>query len=205
MRNLVYFFLFSVMIIQGQTPMSTSEANALKETVKSLALTTKTIQSDFIQYKHLDFLENDIVTKGKLTFKSPKSVKWEYNEPFKYSVIFKNEFLLINDGGNKREIDIGSSKMFKQLNKLIIKSVKGDMFDDNEFDIAYFKKDKSYIVHFYPKDKKTSKYISVFHISFSKVGDVEQVKMIEPSGDFTKIIFSNKILNNPIKDAVFNN
>lgn len=205
MRNIIYFFLLSVSIVLGQNPMSTSEANALKEMVKSRALTTKTISSDFTQYKHLDFLENDIVTKGKLTFKSPNSIKWEYTEPFKYAVIFKNESLFINDEGNKSEIDIGSSKMFKQLNTLIIKSVKGDMFDDTEFDITYLKKDSEYLIQFKPKDGKLSKYIIAFHISFNEEGDVEQVKMIEPSGDFTKIVFSNKTLNNPVSDAVFNN
>lgn len=205
MRKLVYFFLLSIATMQAQVPMSTSESNALKEMVKSRALTTKTISSDFTQYKHLDFLENDIVTKGKLTFKTPNSVKWEYTEPFKYAVIFKNESLFINDEGNKSEIDIGSSKMFKQLNTLIIKSVKGDMFDEAEFDITYLKKDAEFLIQFKPKDGKLSKYIIAFHISFNEEGDVEQVKMIEPSGDFTKIVFSNKTLNNPVSDAVFNN
>lgn len=206
MRNLIYFFLLAMMsTVLAQNPMSISEANALKEMVKSRALTTKTIHSDFIQYKHLDFLENDIITKGKLTFKIPNSVKWEYTEPFKYAVIFKNESLFINDEGNKSEIDIGSSKMLKQLNTLIIKSVKGDMFDETEFDITYLKNEKEYLIQFKPKDVKLSQYIVAFHISFNEEGHVEQVKMIEPTGDFTKIVFSNKTLNNPVSDAVFNN
>ena len=100
---------------------------------------TKTITSDFVQYKHLDFLANDIITKGNLAFKTPDLVKWAYVEPFVYSVIFKNENLYINDEGQKSDVNLSSSKLFKQLNKLIVNSVKGDMFDENEFDIAYFK------------------------------------------------------------------
>ena len=101
MRNLVYLFLFLTVSIQSQTQMSASEAQALKTLVKEQALTTKTISSNFTQYKHLDFLSNDIVTKGKLAFKTPDLVKWEYTEPYKYTVLFKNETLFINDEGKK--------------------------------------------------------------------------------------------------------
>ncbi|PWK20721.1 LolA family protein [Xanthomarina spongicola] len=205
MRNLVYLFLFLTVSIQSQTQMSASEAQALKTLVKEQALTTKTISSNFTQYKHLDFLSNDIVTKGKLAFKTPDLVKWEYTEPYKYTVLFKNETLFINDEGKKNEVDMGSNKLFKQLNSLIINSIKGDMFDDEAFDITYFKTDKNSQVHFIPKDKKSSKYIDAFHITFNTKGDVIEVKMIEPSGDFTKIVFSNKELNKPLPDAIFTN
>ena len=58
--------------------MSSAEASILKETVKALSNQTKTITSDFVQFKHLDFLSNDIKSTGKLAFKSPSIVKWEY-------------------------------------------------------------------------------------------------------------------------------
>ncbi len=204
MHRLVYFILFIGFSFQAQTKMTPTEAQALKALVKAQAETTKTIISDFTQYKHLDFLSNDIVTKGNLHFKSPNLVRWSYSDPFKYSVIFKNETLFINDEGNKSEIDIGSSQMFKQLNKLIIKSVKGDMFDETEFDITYYKNNSKNQVEFKPKDANFSEFINSFYITFSSKGDVEQVKMIEPSGDYTKIVFSNRSLNSPVKDEIFN-
>ena len=61
------------------------------------------LESDFVQYKHLDFLENDIETSGKLAYKAPGLVKWEYTHPYQYSVIFKKDELLINDGGTKSQ------------------------------------------------------------------------------------------------------
>lgn len=199
---LVFLMVFS---LQAQTKMTVAEAEVLKDKVKNHALTIQTISSDFTQYKHLDFLDNDIVTSGKLAFKSPDLVKWEYIKPFKYSVIFKNEQLLINDEGNKSNIDIGSSNTFKQLNKLIISSVKGDMFDDTEFTIEYYKTSNTSIVYFSPKNKQFAEFIKTFHITFNTQGDVTEVKMIEPSGDFTKIVFTNKQLNKTLADAVFTN
>lgn len=204
MHKIVYFILlFIVTALNAQTKMSIAEAKALKEKVKTHAIETKTISSDFTQFKHLDFLSNDIVTTGKLAFKTPNTVKWEYVKPFKYSVVFKNEKLYINDEGNKSNIDIGSSEQFKKLNNLIVSSVKGDMFDDSEFIINYYKKQGNSEVHFSPKDKKLEKYIKVFYITFNPEGDVVEVKMIEPSNDYTKIVFTNRILNSSLPDEVF--
>lgn len=205
MRNFVFILFFISLAVQAQTKMSVTEAESLKTLVKQQALTTKTISSNFTQYKHLDFLSNDIVSKGKLAFKTPDLVKWEYTEPYNYAVIFKNETLYINDEGKKNQVDIGSNKLFKELNGLIINSIKGDMFDDEAFDITYYKKDKNKEVHFIPKNKKSSKFISDFQIIFNDKGDVIEVKMIEPSGDFTKIVFTNRELNKPLPDATFTN
>tara|TARA_R110002012_G_scaffold322083_1_gene554861 strand:+ start:37948 stop:38565 length:618 start_codon:yes stop_codon:yes gene_type:complete len=205
MRNIFILCFFLVLNVQAQKPMSSAEADALKSLVKQQAKTTKTITSEFTQYKHMDFLSNDIVTKGNLHFKAPNLVKWSYVEPFTYSVIFKNETLYINDEGKKSNIDMSSSKLFKQLNTLIIKSIKGDMFDTEEFTIEYYKAGNNSLVYFTPKEKKSASFIESFHLTFNDKGDVEIVKMIEPSGDYTKIVFSNKVLNNPVSDALFTN
>jgi outer membrane lipoprotein carrier protein len=205
MHRITYILFFVVFAVQGQTKMTVSEASALKEIVKQQAAITKTIASDFTQYKHLDFLTNDIITSGKLNFKAPDRIKWEYVKPFEYAVLFKNETIFINDQGNKSKVDIGSSKLFKQLNHLIINSVKGDMFDDAEFDISYFKEKNNSLVYFKPKDLKFANYISEFQILFNTNGEVMEVKMMEPSGDYTKIVFKNRTINNIINDSVFSN
>ncbi|MFK7812843.1 MAG: outer membrane lipoprotein carrier protein LolA [Maribacter sp.] len=183
--------------------MSVSEAAALKTTVKALSNKTTTITADFVQYKHLDFLSNDIESNGKLAFKSPNMVKWEYVKPFAYSVLFKNETLFINDNGNKSDMDMGSNKIFKQLNQLITASIKGDMFNASEFEVFYFKNDGNNEVHFNPKDKQFAEFIKSFHITFNTKGEVQEVKMIEPSDDYTQIVFSNRITNQSLSDEVF--
>jgi len=203
MRNILYLLFIMVVTVHSQEKMTTVEATLLKEKVKAQAADTKTITSDFIQYKHLDFLTNDIITKGDLSFKTPNMVKWSYVDPFVYSVIFKDENLYINDEGQKSDVNLSSSKLFKQLNKLIVNSVKGDMFDANEFEISYFKYKGNSDVHFIPINKKISKYIKAFHIQFNSKGDVVEIKMIEPSDDYTRIVFSNRILNKTLSDAVF--
>jgi len=186
--------------------MNISEITVFKKQIKEVSEKTKTITSDFVQYKHLDFLTEDIETSGKIAFKAPNWVKWEYTKPYEYSVIFKNDVLLINDGGTKSDVKMSSSKLFKNLNQLIINSVTGDMFDEEQFEISYYKSKEYYKVILVSKDKKLAKFINSFELQFHKeTGAVLEVKMIELSGDFTKIIFSNRVDNSDLSDAIFTN
>ena len=208
MRNLfiICFLLFGSQTLFSQEPLNSNQIKVFKEKVKQLDGNTRTIVSDFVQYKHLSFLDNDVKTNGKLVFKTPDLIKWEYTSPYKYSVIFKKDKLFIDDEGDKSKIDLGSNKMFKGLNKIITNSIKGNLFNDDEFSISYLKVEDHYVVIFIPKDESMRQFISKFELTFNiKTSDVTEVKMIEPSEDYTKIVFKNKARNATVKDEVFNN
>ncbi len=201
------FFLFlASFTIQAQTKLSSTEALTLKNKIIEVSKNTQTIANDFKQSKHLSFLAKDIISYGKLVFKAPNLIKWEYQKPFKYSVIFKDNQLFINDDGIKSDIDLSANKAFKNLNNLIIQSVKGDMFDDEKFIILYFKQKANYLVRFTSIDKSLKSFIKEFELIFdSKSFHVLSIKMIESSEDFTTIEFLNQKINKPVADAIFAN
>ena len=211
MRKKIYLFslvvtCFSLVGIAQQMEMLNDESRELRKKIIEKSNTTNTIISDFIQYKHLDFLSNDIKSTGKLVFKAPDLIKWEYLEPFKYSVVFKNDKLLINDDGVKSKIDLTSNKSFKSLNSLIIKSVKGDMFDENSFDIEYFKNSKNYLVTFQPKTSSVKSFVNEFILTYDKVSlNVIEIKMKENSEDYTLLKFINQSINENVGNEVFSN
>ncbi len=203
---LILFFIISSSISAQESAMSASEITVFKEKVIASAKKTKTIKTDFVQFKHLDFLADDVKTSGQMLFKAPNLVKWEYTKPYQYSVVFKEEQLLINDGGTKSKVDIGNSKLFKKLNQLIVSSVKGNMFNDADFTVSFFKSPKYNKAVFVPKDKKIAGYIASFELLFNKDdAQVFEVKMVEPSQDFTRIVFSNRTLNSTIDVSAFSN
>lgn len=195
----------SLGIFAQEQKMSASEIAVFKATVEKETKNIKSLKTDFIQYKHLDFLSKDIETSGKMYFKQPNLLHWQYTKPYQYSIVFKNNKVYINDQGNKSTVD-AKSKMFEKINKLIVGSVSGNMFDDKEFSIAYFKNKDSYIAKLTPKTATIKKYINQVDLYFPmNDATVSQVKLIEPSGDFTRIVFKNKQLNVKVDDSFFTN
>ena len=195
----------SFTITPQEQKMSTQEIVKFKETVEAQSKTIKTIKTDFVQLKHMDFLTKDIESSGKLNFKAPNLLSWQYTKPYQYSIIFKNNKVYINDQGKKSTVD-AKSKIFEKINKLIVGSVSGNMFDDKEFTISYFKTKQHSIAKLIPKTAAIKKMIKQIDLYFPlKENTVSEVKLIESSGDYTKITFKNKIINAKIDDAVFTN
>ncbi len=201
---LILPFCTSFSFAQDQK-MSESEIVFFKLSVKAIAKKIKSMSSDFTQYKHLDFLSKDIETSGKLVFNEPNNIQWQYKKPYNYSIVFKNGKIFINDEGKKSSTDVGNSKIFGKINKLIVGSVSGDMFDDKEFQISYFKSSTNNCTKLIPKDASLKKYIKQIELTFDKEdATVIQIKLIESSEDFTRIVLKNKVINAKIDDSIFN-
>lgn len=204
MKTKFFALIFLVLATSAfaQQKMSAPEIANFKNAVNAVAKSTKTLTADFTQYKHMDFLAKDIETSGKMHFKGPNMLQWQYVKPYQYAVVFKNNKIYINDGGKKSNMN--SNKMFDKLSKLITGSVNGNMFDEQEFTITYYT-GASNVTVLMPKDAALKKYIRQMELSFDKKSNtVSEVKMTEPSGDYTRIVFKNKVTNAKINDAVFN-
>jgi outer membrane lipoprotein-sorting protein len=202
---LLILFISGNLFAQEQK-MTPVEIASFKEDVNVVAKKIKTLSTEFIQYKHLDFLSKDIETSGKMFFKEPALLSWQYKKPYNYSIVFKNGKILINDEGKKSAVDIGNSKIFGRINKLIVGSVSGNMFDDKEFTISYFKLKGQNLAKFIPKDATLKKYIKQIELTFDKEeATVVQVKLLESSDDYTRIVLKNKVINAKIDDSVFTN
>ena len=211
MKTKIYILLLVVNICTSylfaqEQKMTAAEIASFKEDVNVVSKKIKTLSTDFVQYKHLDFLSKDIETSGKMIFKEPNLLQWQYKKPYNYSIVFKNGKILINDEGKKSAVDIGNSKIFGRINKLIVGSVSGNMFDVKEFAITYFKAKGQNIAKFIPKDATLKKYIKQIELTFNKdEATVEQVKLLESSEDYTRIVLKNKVINAKIDDSVFTN
>ncbi len=190
-------------VFAQEQKLSTEEIKAFRQQVEKETKTLKSIRTDFVQKKHMSFLSNDIESKGKMYLNGEGTLKWEYTSPNQYSVIFKDNIILINDNGKKSAVNT-DQKMFKKINHLISGSLSGRLFDDKEFNISYFKSGNFIVVKLLPNDKTLRKYIQKVQLYFPKNnGTVAKVKMVEPSGDFTFISFKNKELNVKIDPLIF--
>jgi len=206
--NLVIVFLMISCIINAQEKgfKEISNAEKVKAELTKLTENTKTIQSGFVQEKHLSFLSENIISKGEFLFKSPNQLRWEYSEPFEYIIVFNNKNILIKDENKISTFDTESNKMFSEINNMMIGTIQGNLFTDNErFAAKYFENSTQYLLELEPKlpEMKSMLKQILIYIDKSDVS-VSKIKMIESSDDYTSIEFVNRKLNQDIDNNIFN-
>lgn len=209
LRN--YLFAFLAMALWGgpawaqPVALSASEISTLKKQVAQQASGLQSLESDFVQLKHLDFVDKAIKSAGKLYFKSPQRIRWEYTTPFAYYVIFDDTRLFVNDGGNTKDVSLASNALLRDINSMLAGTVQGDaIFDEERFDIAYHRVDAQYRATFIPKEKALARYIKQIEMTFDPSSYlVARIKIVEPSMDYTEITFSAQKRNTPIADEKF--
>jgi len=205
LKLFIILTFFQWTLFAQESPMTANEIEKFKRDIVTDSKAIKTLTADFTQYKVMNFLEKPIVSKGKLYLQNPNAMKWNYSQPIDYSVIFNKGKIFINDEGKKNTVDLQGNKKFEKLNGLIIGSISGNLFATNDFTVTFAKTGNARIAKMQPKLKDLKKYIKEIQLTFyNGQSTVTELKMIEPSNDYTKIVFSNKILNQAINAAVFN-
>lgn len=197
-------FLFVSLSVVAQNKMSKDEIATFKKNIVAANKQLNTLSADFIQYKHMDFLSKDIESSGKFYLNESKELMWKYSKPQEMSILFKNKKMQIKSKGKTNTVDMSKNKRFEQLNDFIIGSYNGDFLNDKEFTIAFYKEGVNKIVKLTPKSKDLTKYIKTIELLFkTKENTVSEVKLIEPSNDYTKIVFKNKVENAKISASMF--
>lgn len=202
------FFLALFVLLSSlsfsQTKMTASEITAFKKDIQNQAKKTTTIVADFNETKHVNVLKNASTSSGVFRFKGEKLL-WQYNAPKKSAMLFnKNSLKIKNEKGKVTNIDLNKNKRFKQLQQLMMGSYTGDLFDEQSFNITYFKNGSMRAAVLVPKTKDMSKHIKEITLTFANNEDtVSEIKIVESSKDYSVIKLKNKKLNTTLNDNVF--
>ena len=203
-KYIIISFFLSVALF-AQQKMTDAEIKTFKASVEKEASKMTALTADFVQQKHMDILSKAIESKGVFYLKSPNKLLLEYQTPQKMKIVFKEGKMHVKSNGKVTTTDLAKNKKFKQLNDLIVGSYNGNLLNDKAFDIVYSKKGNAKIAKLTPKEKAITKYIKAIELYFNNnETTVSEVKLMEPSNDYTLIIFKNKKTNAEVSDSVFN-
>lgn len=199
-------FFFSALSLAQENQLTRSETVHFKENVAKKAQDLQSLTSDFTQTKHIQLMQHEAVSTGKLYYKTPNVLKWEYQTPYNYLIIFRENQLFINDEGDKSVTNLQSNKLFEKLVALISGSVNGKLLADPEnFEVSYLKEGNKVSAVIIPLDASLKQMFSEIILNFDKNHLINSVKLLEESGDYTKIIFRNIQLNPHLDESVFRN
>lgn len=178
--------------------------DAVQAEIENSSKSVKSIKSQFTQYKYLDVLEDEIESKGKFLFKAPDFLKWEYQSPYEYIILRKGDKMLINDEGHIKEYDIAGNKAFSAINNMMVNLVTGNFFESGEYKATFFENEEMYKVELKPTQRQMVDFLDNIALFFDRKDiHLQHIQMNEMSGDYTKIVFSEKILNAEIPDTAF--
>lgn len=203
--TLFFLLLTSTITLNAQEKYQLlSNTSEVEKNIKEASEKLKTLQANFTQDKNLTFLDEIIQSKGRFVFQSPNSVRWEYTEPYLYLIIIDNGIITIKDEQKTNKVEMASNPIFKQINNLMLSTVKGDILLNTDFESKVYENNNSYKIELQPKDNNMKEFISEINLILDKKNlTVISIKMIEPMGDYTFITFKNKILNEIIPKNSF--
>jgi outer membrane lipoprotein-sorting protein len=176
----------------------------IREKIIEKARNTRTIRSDFTQEKHLTMFEEVLVSNGEFLFSEPNKVRWEYLEPISYIIVLDGKKVLIKDEDKVKSYDMNSNPIFKEVNRLLVNSLSGEILSDKDFRIEYYESADAYMTRLFPNNEDMKQVIDNIELYFNKIDfGVTGLRINEFSKDFTLIKFQNRILNEDIDKAAF--
>jgi len=197
-------FAVSYGIAQPDGFTKVADTSYIRQKVNEMALKTNSINTEFVQEKNLTFLDEKIISKGILLYKKPDMLRLEYTSPYTYLLILNNGNLLIKSEGSEIKVDLESSKMFNEINDLIINSVQGKILNMPNLSTEFYESDNFFFIQLHPEQEELRKYIETIELFINKNDyTVSDFKVIELSGDYTLIKFINKKINEEIPDERF--
>ena len=190
------------MIAQTFTPVK--DDAAVRKKFAEISKATTSIKSDFVQEKNLSMLAEKVTSKGVFYFKQNNMVRLEYTQPFKYLLVMNNGKAMIKDEAKTTQMDMHKTKIFQQVNNIIVDCVHGSALSNPNFQVKIYESKTQLRLDMKPIAKGMKEFFDNIVIFIDKTDySVLKMQMNELSGDNTIITFTNKEINGKIADNLF--
>ncbi len=167
------------------------------------ALRLQSIQADFVQEKHLKILVRPLVSTGTLSFQAPQSLRWEYHTPVASVLLLhggRAQKFIARDGQLVEDKGMGLDSMRVVLGQ--ISSWLDGRFADSEMFRVSFADDRTVLLT--PKQQALAGVISNIELKLAdSKGLLDAVTIYEGPESYTRMTFSNRVLNKELPATVF--
>ena len=208
-KFLLTFSLCSIIIATSAqscyTPATETQQKEMIERITQSSEQLKTLQCDFVQKKTISILSDEMISEGHMSFKQTDKLRWEYTKPYHYEFVMNGDKVMISSETTKNVIDVNSSKVFREISKIIVSGINGSgIFDNSKFTAQFMVGAKDNMVILTPKQKEIKQLFNKISLCFNKSDySVNSVEIEELNEDKMFIEMKNKQINKELSDALF--
>ena len=164
----------------------------------------KTISANFVQTKKLEILKAPLVAQGKFVFKSPDSLRWEYNSPVRSLTLMnagKLRRFVWSDNQWRADANPSSQAMQAVLGKVQM-WLQGNFQDGAGF-IAKLESGPPALIKL-DAGKAIRPYVEEIVLRLGKnPGVIQRIDIKEYERSSTSIEFKELIINAPVNSEIF--
>lgn len=173
------------------------------EDIRTAGGKVTSIRADFTQEKHMPILEKPLVSNGVLYYQLPDSLRWEYTAPVRS--------IMLRHNGVSRRLVQGRDNMIEttgrqlEMVQFMLREIPlwlGGRFNENPvFDASLIEEST---IEMRPKEEAMRRVIDRVEVKLSPTpGVIESVTVYEGQGVFTRFLFANVALNEPLAESIF--
>lgn len=173
--------------------------------INKAASALKSMECSFVQTKHLKMLNDKMVSKGKMFYKQPDKLRWEYTSPYQYQFIFNGTKVYVGGKNRKDVIDTNSNKVFKEVARIMMSTVTGKALNSSaDFDSDVADAGTFWKVTLTPKKKDIKQMFTKIELMFAKSNTmISSIDIYEKNGDRTNIKLNDIKTNGTINESLF--
>ncbi len=186
-------------------PISAAQQKEVIAKINKATSGLKSMSCSFTQTKHLSLLSDKMVSEGKMSYKQPNKLRWEYTSPYQYLFIFNGTKVYVGNKSRKDVIDTNSNKLFKEVARIMMSTVTGTALSNvADFSVSVEDGKTSWNVTLIPKKKEMKKMFTRIVLSFSKSDlMISEINLHEKNNDRTNIRLRNIKTNIAINENLF--
>ena len=178
-------------------PVQAQDTKAARQHNVDAAKGMKTMQCDFVQTKQTKLLSAASVSTGRLYYRQPDRLRWEYLTPTAHTFEIDGQKVIMSDNRGSREVDIRRNRKYREMARLMTNIMSAQSFvDEQDFQVSLAQAGKEWIATLIPRRKEVRHIFS--SIILRVTPDqwlVHQVELVEPKGDRTVIELKNVKVN----------
>ena len=191
----VLLIVAGCLLISG--PVRAQDAKAARQHIVDAAKGMKTMQCDFVQTKHTKLLSAASVSTGRLYYRQPDRLRWEYLTPTAHTFEIDGQKVLMSDSRGSREVDIRRNRMYREMARLMTNIMSAQsLVDEQDFQVSLAQAGKEWVATLVPRRKEVRRMFASIILRVTPAQWlVRQVELVEPKGDRTVIDLKNVKVN----------